>query len=201
MTVKAFSQSRLDRMHQNLERHVTRGDLPGLVALVYRHDEVHVDVIGAKSLDSNVIDAADQTTGRPLMHERIFARTIWAMNDTGFSVPPEKIDRLPPSYAVDLSCGTLSVSDSDGVASQWSRPPAFASGGGGRISTADDFLAFGRMLLNKGRHGSERILSRSAVELMTMDHLCPPEQKSGNEIFFGSHSGWGFGMSVNLKQR
>ena len=59
----------------------------------------------------------------------------------------------------------------------WTRPPVFESGGGGLVSTADDYLAFGRMMLNQGRHGAGRILSRPTVELMTADHLTP-EQKA-----------------------
>jgi len=51
------------------------------------------------------------------------------------------------------------------------------------------------MMLNKGKHGGERILSRPSVELMTTDQLTP-EQKSGAGMFFGDNSGWGFGMAV-----
>jgi CubicO group peptidase (beta-lactamase class C family) len=53
------------------------------------------------------------------------------------------------------------------------------------------------MLLNKGRHGRERILSRPSVELMTTDHLTP-NQKATSSFFPGQWDGrgWGFGMSV-----
>jgi hypothetical protein len=52
------------------------------------------------------------------------------------------------------------------------------------------YLAFGLMMLNKGWHGNEQILSRPASELMTVDHLAVA-QKSNNELIFGTHSGWG----------
>lgn len=55
------------------------------------------------------------------------------------------------------------------------------------------------MMLNKGRHGNERILSRPAIELMTVDHLSS-EQRQSNEIFLGGNSGWGFGVSVNRER-
>jgi CubicO group peptidase (beta-lactamase class C family) len=61
----------------------------------------------------------------------------------------------------------------------------------------DDYLAFGRMLLSKGRHGRDRILSRSSVEAMTTDQLTA-EQKSASGLvggYFDSH-GWGFGLSM-----
>jgi CubicO group peptidase (beta-lactamase class C family) len=53
------------------------------------------------------------------------------------------------------------------------------------------------MLLNQGRHGLQRLLSRPTVELMTTDHITP-EQKAASPFFpgFWDFCGWGFGMSV-----
>src|SRR5438067_2485845 len=53
------------------------------------------------------------------------------------------------------------------------------------------------MMLNQGKDGQKRILSRLSVELMTTDQLTP-EQKAVSGLvsgFFDSH-GWGFGVSV-----
>ncbi|MBW7457658.1 beta-lactamase family protein, partial [Paenibacillus sepulcri] len=67
------------------------------------------------------------------------------------------------------------------------------------------YHAYFRMLLNKGMHGSKRILSRAAVELMTTNRLTPEQQAVRNEmatnnvhISFGQgqHGGWGMGMAV-----
>ncbi|MET1027570.1 MAG: serine hydrolase domain-containing protein [Dongiaceae bacterium] len=116
------------------------------------------------------------------------------MKDTGFHVPPEKLDRLASSYRLDPARGKLALYDG-GTDSRWARPPAFPSGGGGLVSTADDYFAFYRMMLNKGRYGRERILSRPSVELMITDHLTAA-QKAENGIFFGENRGWGFGLSV-----
>ena len=55
------------------------------------------------------------------------------------------------------------------------------------------------MLIHKGLYGGGRILSRASVELMTTDHLTA-EQRVGNEIFFGDHGGWGFGVAVTGKR-
>ena len=89
-------------------------------------------------------------------------------------------------------------------ASRWSKPPLLASGGGGLVSTADDYLAFCRMMLGEGRYGRTRILSSASVALMTMDHLTDP-QKEGMEMFFGDghggfKAGWGFGIGVDTKR-
>ena len=47
MGVARLSQAGLTRMRQVLSGYVERGELPGLIALVSRHDEVHVDTLGA----------------------------------------------------------------------------------------------------------------------------------------------------------
>jgi CubicO group peptidase (beta-lactamase class C family) len=118
------------------------------------------------------------------------------MKDTGFSVPAASLDRLATSYWTGPASGQLVVYD-EARGGQWSRPPAFPSGAGGLVSTIDDYLAFGQMMLSQGKHGNERILSRLTVELMTTDQLTP-EQKAVSGLvpgFFDSH-GWGFGVSV-----
>jgi CubicO group peptidase (beta-lactamase class C family) len=75
----------------------------------------------------------------------------------------------------------------------------FQNGSAGLVSTADDFNAFAQMMLNGGRLGSERILSRPSVELMTTDHITLA-QKQGSELFFGDTRGWGFGLSVYTRR-
>jgi len=113
-------------------------------------------------------------------------------------VPPEKLERLPEAYFFNPQTSRLDVFD--GVAnSDWRSAPPFESAGGGLVSTIDDYFAFSRMMLNRGRHGREQVLSRAAVELMTTDHLTP-EQRTGSEIFFGIHSSWGFGMAVDIRR-
>ena len=130
------------------------------------------------------------------LRERIFEPL--GMKDSSFSVPAEKLDRLAGCYRRDPATGALAVYD-DAANSHWSRPSAFQSGAGGLVSTADDYLAFCRMMLDKGRCGRERILSRPSVELMTTDQLTP-EQKAGAGIFFGDHSSWGFGVAITTRR-
>jgi CubicO group peptidase (beta-lactamase class C family) len=128
------------------------------------------------------------------MRQRIFDPL--GMRDTAFRVPPEKIDRLPACYSFNRQTKTLEVYD-DVANSAWRPEPPFESGGGGLVSTIDDYFSFSRMMLNKGRHGREQILARATVELMTSDQLTP-EQRAGSEIFFGTHSSWGLGMAVDI---
>ncbi|MEU4285277.1 serine hydrolase domain-containing protein [Nocardiopsis dassonvillei] len=136
------------------------------------------------------------------LRERVFEPL--GMGDTGFHVPADKTDRLPPLYAPDPQTGEFHVWD-PAEGGRHSQPPAFQGGGGGLVSTVDDYHAYFRMLLNQGMHGSERILSRPAVQLMTTNRLTPAQQAARNamatenvHVSFGQgqHGGWGFGMAV-----
>ncbi len=152
---------------------------------------VSMDVLGVL-----VARASGRSLGT-FMRERIFEPL--GMNDTAFRVPPEKAERLPAFYVLNRETNALDHFD-DPEHSEWLSEPPFESGGGGLVSTIDDYHAFSRMLLNKGRHGREQILSRAAAELMTSDQLAP-EQRAGSELFFGEHSSWGFGMAVDTQRR
>ncbi|HEX6617038.1 MAG TPA: serine hydrolase domain-containing protein [Gemmatimonadales bacterium] len=135
-----------------------------------------------------------RATGQPLggfMRERIFEPL--GMADTGFLVPEDQLGRLPACYGSDLFTGKLAVlyEAGRGYASQ---PPLFESGAGGLVSTADDLLAFGLMMLM--RRG-ERVLSRPTIELMTTDQLTPA-QKAISPFFphFWDAHGWGLGLGI-----
>ena len=115
------------------------------------------------------------------------------MKDTAFSAPASKLDRLATAYLTNSETGALELYD-PAKGGQWSRLPAFPSGGAGLVSTADDYLAFARMMLNQGRHGGRCILSRPSVETMTVDHLTAAQKAVSGLI--SDNSGWGFGVAV-----
>lgn len=136
-----------------------------------------------------------RATGQPFdeaLRERVLDPL--GMVDTSFWVPPEKLDRFVPAYATDPASGALTELDPpDG---QWSRPPAFPSAAAGLVSTVDDLLAFGRMLLAGGVGPSGRILSRAAVAAMTSDQLTPAQKVDSLSEGQWHGLGWGFGVSV-----
>jgi CubicO group peptidase (beta-lactamase class C family) len=135
------------------------------------------------------------TSMEEFLRERIFAPL--GMNDTAFSVPGSKLNRLASSYWTNPSTGEFEILDGVGDDSRWASPPVFESGAGGLVSTVDDLLAFGQMMLKGGKYRNERILSRRAVELMTTEHITP-EQKAVSGFFpgFWDDHGWGFGVSI-----
>jgi CubicO group peptidase (beta-lactamase class C family) len=82
------------------------------------------------------------------LKERLFGPL--GMKDTGFWVPAAELDRLAGCYQFNGESRKLEVFDGTGQDSDWSNPPAFESGAGGLASTADDYYAFCRMMLNEG---------------------------------------------------
>ena len=165
----------------------------GGLPLVHQPGERWLYHMSAEILGVLIGRVAGQSLGL-FLRERILEPL--GMKDTSFSVPEEKLDRLPPCYRMDPSTGQTVVHD-PARGGLYARPPVFEGGGGGLVSTADDMLACGRMMLNKGAYGRERILSRPTVELMTLDHLTP-EQKAASPFFpnFWDAFGWGLGLSV-----
>jgi CubicO group peptidase (beta-lactamase class C family) len=132
--------------------------------------------------------------------ERIFEPL--GMTDTAFCVPPGKLDRFTSYYAAGAEAGPerdpisgLELLDApDG---QWSSPPPFPSGAGGLVSTVDDWLAFGRMLLAEGTADGRRLLTPGSVRQMTTNHLTTAQRKSGGLFLEGM--GWGFGGAVDVE--
>ncbi|MEU1826458.1 serine hydrolase domain-containing protein [Streptomyces abikoensis] len=173
----------------------------GTLPLMYQPGERWLYNVGDDVLGVLVARVTGQSF-ETFLRERVFAPL--GMKDTGFHVPADKIDRLPPLYSPDPRTGEFHVED-EAAGGHHSRPPAFQSGGGGLDSTVDDYHAYFRMLLNGGMHGTERILSRPAVELMTGNRL-PAEQLAAREALArdlvhlsygqGQQGGWGFGMTV-----
>ncbi len=85
------------------------------------------------------------------LDERLFGPL--GMKDSGFWVPAAQLDRLAGCYQFNGESRKLEVFDGTGQDSDWSHPPAFESGAAGLASTADDYYAFCRMMLNGGVAG------------------------------------------------
>lgn len=127
-----------------------------------------------------------------VLRERIFEPL--GMTDTGFWVPPEKIERLLPGYVVRWLSNRRVLSDHprDSVLA---RPPVFPSGSSGLVSTAGDYRNFAAMLLNNGTLDGKRVLSPETVRLMTANRLTPDQRRIP---FFGSDywAARGLGLGV-----
>jgi CubicO group peptidase (beta-lactamase class C family) len=139
-----------------------------------------------------------RAAGQPLdtfLRERIFEPL--GMRDTGFWVPAAARPRFGACRAFDPETGVHTIYDAaDG---QWSRPPAFPSGGGGLVSTLDDYFAFAEMLHRGGSRNGTRLLSRPSVAAMTTNHLTADQLNASAPDPTGC-TGWGFGVAVQLQR-
>jgi CubicO group peptidase (beta-lactamase class C family) len=136
-----------------------------------------------------------RVTGQDLpsfLSERLFEPL--GMIDTGFEVPEAKRGRFTTSYRTGDG-GELEVADTpDG---QWRSMPPFPLGNGGLAGTADDWLAFGQMLLADGTAADgRRLLTPESVHLMTTDHTVAGQREIGRLFLKGQ--GWGSGGSVDI---
>ena len=132
---------------------------------------------------------AARAAGAPfedVMRERVL--TPLGMDDTAFYA--NDTSRLATAY--ENVNGELTVRDRpDG---QWSRPPRFPDGAAGLVSTAEDLLRFGRMLLLPG---GNPVLTAGTVAEMTSDQLTPAQlARVWPGFSFLGDRGWGYGVSV-----
>ncbi len=94
------------------------------------------------------------------------------MKDAGFFVPADKRSRFATLYVNDDQ-GKMKPDEGKGFGGTFSEQPGMPSGGGGMVSTAEDYYRFASMLANGGELDGKRILAPATVKLMTSNHLAP----------------------------
>lgn len=118
------------------------------------------------------------------------------MRDTAFWVHESQLGRLATAYAIDPDTRRRVVED-DPSKSRWANAGRFQGGGGGLVSTVDDYLQFARMLLGRGRVGDVRLLSHRSVDLMRSNFLTR-EQRRMPSLGHVSWAGQGFGLGLSI---
>jgi len=133
-------------------------------------------------------------SGKPL--DEFFRTRIFeplGMKDTYFFPPEDKVGRLATAYTYYPDKGLNRFPDTplrEGSfvysADYPSRgPKRLFSGGAGLVSTAMDYARFCQMMLDEGKMGNTRLLSRKSVELMTHDQLGKISSDMGFGLGFG----------------
>jgi CubicO group peptidase (beta-lactamase class C family) len=132
-----------------------------------------VEVLSGKSLEE-------------FMDDRIFSPL--KMDDTGFWVPDSSHHRMAMVYLINYQDNSLQPQPMwvEGV----QKPVTLFSGGGGLVSTIEDYARFGQMLVNGGMLDGERILEKSTVELIVSNQL--PEG-----VVYYENEGYGLGGLVD----
>jgi CubicO group peptidase (beta-lactamase class C family) len=127
-----------------------------------------VEVISGQSFDA-------------FLRQRIFEPL--GMKDTFFYPPDDRLPRVATIYQRTQE-GLQKAPD------QRVTPNKYFSGGGGLMSTAEDYLQFGQMLVNGGQLNGKRLLSPTTVELMSSIHV--------KDTFPGRPAGRSWGLSVQV---
>ncbi len=124
------------------------------------------------------------------------------MHDTAFYVPAEKVTRLATFYGVDPKTEKLVEIDprKNPAAQDFTKRPNLELGGGGLVSSADDYARFCQMLLNNGIFNGARILAPATVALMETNQLpqtaAPEDDWGSGALIGGPDKGFGLGFSV-----
>ena len=194
-----FTQSPVDKLYQQsalFSGQIKRQDLLKEVAkLPLNHQpgskwnySIGTDIIGIL-----VERLSGQTLGA-YFEQHIFEPL--EMDDTGFYVPKDKQDRLAQIYVINQQGQTVPMENEP--LGDYLSAPEIESGGGGLVSTIEDYYTFTQMLLNGGEYQGKRILGRKTVEYMRTNHLptslIPFEPTSTGE-------GYGLAMSVTVDEQ
>ena len=212
---KAYREKGIGRM-ESLHTNQTLEDMINLLSEVPLefnpgsswNYSVSTDVIGY------LIELLSDMPFDTFLKEKIFEPLN--MNDTGFYVPENKLNRFAANYIFNdgkelgesMSLVNKDTKESgppilieDPMISPYSKNPTFFSGGGGLVSTIDDYLNFCIMLLNNGSYKNHQILSKKTVNLMTNNHIT--DKKDLLETANGrwaetTYAGIGFGLGFQI---
>ncbi len=157
------------------------------------HYSVAFDVLGA---------IIEKLSGMPL--DQFFEQKIFlplGMQDTFFEVPEDQLHRLVDDQTWDYQENknrTVSPENQRSFSSV-----SMFLGGGGLVSTVQDYLRFSQMILNQGEFNGTRILSPKTIELMSSDHLSDKVRAEGvgeypvQDLYNGQSMGFGYGVVTN----
>lgn len=147
-----------------------------------------IDVLGA------IAEVVTGETLSDLMQARFF--TPLDMVDTGFFVRPDQATRFVSNYALNKN-GEFELQDG-AQNSEFLRERAFESGGGGLVSTLDDYAKFAELMLNKGDYKGTRILESDTVKTMMSNQLDPDDIALFPWILGNTNAAFGYGGSVQI---
>ena len=138
-------------------------------------------------IEGYIVEKLSGQTLPDFMHDRIFAPL--GMKDTGFYVPADKRNRFATNYTFNAEQNKIIASPiENGIPTDYTTQPTRPSGGGGLVSTIDDYFRFALMLSRSGALGGTRILAPSSIRLMSSNHVPLP-------VINGEYGQFGIGLS------
>ena len=133
------------------------------------------------------MEVASGLTFDEFLRQRIFEPL--GMKDTAFNVPDHSLPRVVTLYR--RTPGGLEHR----AVPEWVATKTLHGGGGGLWSTAEDYLQFAQMLVNRGELNGTRLLGSRTVDLMASNHVGDLYAKAGRT---GGRPGKGFGLTVDV---
>jgi len=146
---------------------------------------LNVDVLGY------LVEVVSGKTLDEFLRTRIFEPL--SMKDTYFFVPQNKLNRLAAAYTWYPEKGLSRFPDKPIVEGNFAYAADYPysggkklyAGGAGLSSTALDYARFCQMMLDNGKAGGTRLVSRKTVELMSHDQLGATSPGQGFGLGFG----------------
>jgi CubicO group peptidase (beta-lactamase class C family) len=132
-----------------------------------------------------IVEVVSGLTFDQFLKQRLFDPL--GMKDTGFVATPDRAARLAVQY--QRGENGLQKAQQNQLLS-----PTYFAGGGGLMSTAEDYLQFAQMMLNGGELNGKRFIGPRTMELMTSNHT----GDMVNGQFGRPARGMGFGLSMQV---
>jgi CubicO group peptidase (beta-lactamase class C family) len=146
--------------------------------------------------------AVEAVSGKRLdayLHDNLF--TPLGMADTGFKIGEAQRKRLVGMHARGED-GSLAP-----IPFELEQDPEFHMGGGGLYGTADDYIKFTQMILNKGRGNGNQVLKAETVAMMGQNHIgelnmtkltsAVPSATNDVDLYPGMAKKWGLSFLIN----
>lgn len=137
--------------------------------------------------------------------DEYFRQHIFAplqMSDTGFQVSDDQLDRFAACYQYQPELEQQFTLLDDPELSPYRNKSEFLSGGGGLVSTIDDYYHFAQALCQGGEYQGQRIIGRKTLEFMRSNHLPGNQDLPGLSVGSFSetpYAGSGFGLGFSVK--
>lgn len=163
------------------------------VPLLFQPGEAWFYSVGM-DIQGHIIEKLSGQSYGDYLQSRMFGPL--GMTDTGFYVPDEKYDRFSEVFGFDPETGAMVPVPFPGVMFR-KETIAYESGGGGLVSTMDDYGRFSQMLVNQGELDGVRILKPETIEVMRTNVLRDDQFLSSLGINQGDvYPGLGMGLTV-----
>jgi CubicO group peptidase (beta-lactamase class C family) len=186
---KMYNESRV-LQSQNLQEMI---DKLAKIPLLYQPGSRWVYSL-SMDIQGYIVEKLSGQSMPDFMQQHIFGPLV--MKDSGFFVPKEKRNRFATLYAESPTGELVTAAPGGAAPTDYAKQPSMASGGGGMVSTAEDYLRFSQMLLNQGELDGVRILAPTTVQLMTANHVAPSLMMDESSIGPRPGLGWGYDCAV-----